>query len=116
MSVVTLDIVDHLGNCDRYIEPDGALNIKKAGAKILWDEGHSVLGLPTDIFCLTDAHCHTLYNSQTVARILNETQFDLVIVDFIANECSLALAASLDVPMVGFWGFSFHGGEVAFTR
>lgn len=91
--MVTLDIVDKLENCGRFIDDSGSLDITKVGAKILWNEGHSVLGLPTDIFCLTDAHCHTLYNSKVVSRLLNETTFDLVIVDFIANECSLAMAA-----------------------
>ena len=60
---------------------------------ILWNDGHSVLGLPTDIFCLTDAHCQTLFNSKVVSRLLNETSFDLVIIDYMANECSIALAA-----------------------
>ena len=60
---------------------------------ILWNDGHSVLGLPTDIFCLTDAHCQTLFNSKVVSRLLNETSFDLVIIDYIGNECSIALAA-----------------------
>ena len=38
-----------------------------------------------------------------------------VIVDLIANECSLALAKSLQIPIVGYWGFSFHGGEVMYS-
>ena len=33
----------------------------------------------------------------------------------ISNECSLALARSLGVPVVGYWGFSFHGGEVMYS-
>ena len=33
----------------------------------------------------------------------------------IANECSLALARSLGVPVAGYWGFSFHGGEAMYT-
>ncbi len=35
--------------------------------------------------------------------------------DAIANECSLALARSLNIPIVAYWGFSFHGGEVMYT-
>ena len=38
-----------------------------------------------------------------------------VIVDLIANECSLALARSLGVPVAAYWGFSFHGGEVMYS-
>lgn len=33
----------------------------------------------------------------------------------ISNECSLALAKTLNIPIVGYWGFSFHGGEVMYT-
>lgn len=35
--------------------------------------------------------------------------------DAIANECSLAFARSLKIPVVAYWGFSFHGGEVMYT-
>ena len=93
VSVITLDIEDHLGNCGRFVNENGSLDINQVGAKILWNEGHSVTGLPTDIFCMTDAHCHTLYNSKIVRRLLNQTVFDLAIVDLIGNECSSALAA-----------------------
>jgi len=115
VTVITLDIVDHLDNCGRYIDQHGTMDISKAGAKILWNEGHSLSGLPLDIFCLTDAHCHTLYNSQIISELLNSTKFDLAIVDLIANECGSALASSLNIPLVGFWGFSFHAGEVTYT-
>ena len=37
-------------------------------------------------------------------------------VDIISNECGLALAAALKLPVVGFWGFSFVGGEVRTAR
>ncbi len=113
--MITLEIEDKKGNCGRFVNAQKSLDINQVGAKILWNYGHSVLGLPTDIFCLTDAHCNTLYNSPAMASLLNQTQFDLVIVDLIANECGLALAKTLGVPLVGFWGFSFHGGEVAYT-
>ena len=69
------------------------MNDLKAGAKILWDNGHSLSGLPYDIFCMTDVHCHTLYNSPIIADLLNKNKFDLAIVDLIANECGSALAS-----------------------
>ena len=93
MTVITLDIVDHLDNCGRYIDQHGTMDISKAGAKILWNDGHSLSGLPLDIFCLTDVHCHTLYNSPIISELLNSTKFDLAIVDLIANECGSALAS-----------------------
>ena len=44
--------------------------------------------------------------------MLRARQFDVALVDIISNECGLALAAALKLPVVGFWGFSFVGGEV----
>lgn len=38
-----------------------------------------------------------------------------VIIDMIANECGLGLIQSLGLPIVGYWGFSFHGGEVMYS-
>ena len=29
-----------------------------------------------------------------------------------ANECGLALARALGLPVVSFWGFGYQGGEV----
>jgi glucuronosyltransferase len=39
----------------------------------------------------------------------------LAIVDLIANECGLALARALGLPVVSFWGFGYQGGEVMYT-
>ena len=115
VTVLTLNITDHLGNCQRYINAEGVLDISTVGAKILWDKGHSVLGLPLDIFCLTDVHCYTLQNHPLLKNVLQTQNFDLAIIDLIGNECSIALAKSLQIPIVGFWGFPFHGGEAAYT-
>ena len=46
---------------------------------------------------------------------LKASKFDLAIVDLIANECSLALARALGLPVATFWGFGFQGGEVMHT-
>jgi hypothetical protein len=115
VTVVSIKIRDRYGNCARYVNENGEIDVGKAGAKILWSEGHVVTGLPFDIYCLTEAHCDTLYNNEYINKMINTSTFDLVIVDLIGNECGLALAKSLNVPIVGFWGFSFHGGEVMYT-
>ena len=39
VSVITLDIIDHLHNCGRYIDENGTMDITRAGAKILWNKG-----------------------------------------------------------------------------
>ena len=53
-----------------------------------------------------------LLSDQHLFEMLRARQFDVALVDIISNECGLALAAALKLPVVGFWGFSFVGGEV----
>ena len=37
------------------------------------------------------------------------------VVDLLGNECGLALAKALNLPVAGFWGFNHNGGEVIHT-
>lgn len=47
---------------------------------------------------------------------MNKFSFYFVaIVDLLANECGLALAKALDLPVAGFWGFNHIGAEVMYT-
>ncbi len=92
VTVVTLNIKDKQGTCGRYVNSKGEVDISKAGAEILWNMGHTVRGLPYDMFCLTDCHCDTLFSNKDLQEAIIESDFDLVIVDLIANECSLAFA------------------------
>ena len=39
----------------------------------------------------------------------------VAIVDLLANECGLALANALKLPIAGFWGFNHIGAEVMYT-
>ena len=59
----------------------------------------------------------TIHRSQlkTLFENLNEELFDVIVVDLIYNECSLALARKLSVPVVGYWAFSFTSGPQVFT-
>ena len=40
---------------------------------------------------------------------LSLKKFDVAVVDLIANECGIALARGLGLPVASFWGFSFQG-------
>ena len=66
-----------------------------------------------DVFSLIDAHCLSLLGDAALLARLTHANFTVALVDLIANECSLALAHRLGLPVVGFWGFSFQGGEVS---
>ena len=57
-----------------------------------------------------------LLSDRQLFEQLRGRRFDVALVDIIANECGLVLAAALRLPVVGFWGFSFVGGEVSSTR
>ncbi|XP_069186025.1 UDP-glucuronosyltransferase 2B1 isoform X2 [Procambarus clarkii] len=91
-----------------YMQPDGTFH---PPTTMLWERPRHVWQIPTDVFGLIDAHCLTLLGDRDLARRLRAANFTLAVVDIIGNECSLALAHALRLPVVGFWGFSFQGGE-----
>ena len=79
---------------------------------IIWNDADAPFSLPTDVYCVTHVHCQMILQDKTLFNQLNSSKFDLAIVDLIANECSLALARALGLPVATFWGFGFQGGEV----
>lgn len=91
-----------------YISKDGSF---QPPTKLLWDTERSILNIPTDVFRIIDAHCSTLLGDPALIEALNNTRFSMAFVDIISNECSLALAKLLNLPVVGYWGFPFQGGE-----
>ncbi|XP_037093340.1 UDP-glucuronosyltransferase 1A8-like [Pollicipes pollicipes] len=78
---------------------------------MLWQRRRRLYRLPTDVFSMTRAHCQDLLGDRQLFETLRRRRFDVALVDIISNECGLALAAALQLPVVGFWGFSFVGGE-----
>ena len=115
VTVLDLKIRDKTGECMRYINPGGEFDLKTMAGQVLFEQGHDLKGIPTDIFCLTKCHCDTLFDDPLLYARLNASKFDVAVVDLIANECGLALAKALDLPVATFWGFSFQGGEVSLT-
>ncbi|XP_018011670.1 UDP-glucuronosyltransferase 2B33 [Hyalella azteca] len=91
-----------------YMRRDGAL---QPPTRLLWHTERSILNVPTDVFGLIDAHCSTLLGDAELISTLNTTGYTVALVDLIANECSLALARLLGLPVVGYWGFPLQGGE-----
>lgn len=62
------------------------------------------------------AHCNHLLGNQSLLKELKEEGFDLAIVDLLYNPCSLSLASHfLQIPVVGYWAFSFVNGEADYT-
>ncbi|XP_059092705.1 UDP-glucosyltransferase 2-like isoform X2 [Tigriopus californicus] len=114
VNILDLALQDPEGTC-AYVNHQGEMEINKEVGQLLWNRGADLTTLPRDLFCLAGVHCQSLFYDPDVIRLFNETRFDLAIVDLIANECGVALAKSVHVPIVTFWGFSFQGGEVALT-
>ena len=83
--------------------------------KVIWNNADSPYELPTDLYCVTHVHCKMVLEDTRLLASLEQQQFDLAIVDLIANECSLVLARLLGLPVVSYWGFGFQGGEAIHT-
>ena len=82
---------------------------------VIWNEADSPYDLPTDLYCVTEVHCRMILQDKTLLTELAREKYDLAIVDLIANECSVALARALGLPVASYWGFGYQGGEVIHT-
>jgi len=84
---------------------------------LLWSRGLSFTSIlkVLNAWRVMDGYCDDLLGDSTLRNGLVSSHFDVALVDLIYNECGLALAASLDLPSVGYWAFSFSSGEQEFT-
>ena len=82
-----------------------------------------IWGLGSDIFWTTQQmigadeilitkFCQLMLDPVLITE-LQEQRYDLAIVDLMFNECGLALAHHLGLPVVGYWAFSFASGVQA---
>ncbi|XP_050724390.1 UDP-glucuronosyltransferase 2A3-like isoform X3 [Eriocheir sinensis] len=83
--------------------------------EVMWSSGTSWSALPVDAFITVSTYCRTLLEDLPLRHHLRQQEFHVAIVDLIYNECSLALAHDLGVPAIGYWAFTFAGGEPQYT-
>lgn len=83
--------------------------------KLMWQRGTSVTAVPFEGFLAVSAYCHHLLSDSNLAAKLNSTTFHLAVVDLLVNECSLALAHSKGLPVVGYWPCTFSGFQPHYT-
>ena len=117
VTVVTLKIDDAGYPCPRYINREGEFDIQNREMNlgpIIWNDADAPFTLPTGVYYMAHVHCKMVLEDRKLFNQLNASQFDLAIVDLIANECSLALARALGLPVAILWGFGFQGGEVMY--
>ncbi|XP_064102909.1 UDP-glucuronosyltransferase 2A3-like [Macrobrachium nipponense] len=82
---------------------------------LMWNKGTHWTALPVDAFLTIDAFCQTLFEAESLRSYLRQRKFDVAIVDLIYNECSLGLAHDLGLATIGYWAFTFAGGEPQYT-
>ena len=75
----------------------------------------SPYNVPTDMYCVTEILCRMLLQERHLQEELASENYDLAIVDLLANECSVSLARGLGLPVASFWGFGHQGCEVMHT-
>ena len=80
------------------------------GSDIFWTTGQMI---GADEILIT-RFCDLMLDQEMISR-LEDDQYDLAIVDLMFNECGLALARHLGLPVVGYWAFSFASGVQEFT-
>ena len=115
VEVIDLPARDPTGQCWNFINSDGEFDLGIAAANMFWEKGSSMKMLPPNVFCIPRTHCDSLFNSKVFADKMNSTKFDVALVDLFTNECGLAYVRSLNIPVAGFWGWSFTSSEVGHT-
>jgi len=85
--------------------------------ELLWSKGLNILTIvkALDAWKVMDGFCEDLLGDENIFENLLKEQFDVAVVDLIYNECGLALATKLSLPLVGYWAFSFSSGQQVFT-
>ncbi|KAK4313431.1 hypothetical protein Pmani_015225 [Petrolisthes manimaculis] len=82
---------------------------------LMWGHGTDWKALPVDAFWTVSAVCDSLLGDRYLRQRLRHQRYRVAVVDLIYNECSLALTHHLGIPSVGYWAFTFAGGEAQYT-
>ncbi|KAF4523516.1 UDP-glycosyltransferase-03 [Ephemera danica] len=82
---------------------------------IMWEQGLNPFGVPLDAFRTITPMCDTLLGDLELRKRLQNEKFDVALVDLFTNECGLALAYHLRVPVVAYWALPLSGGEAVFS-
>jgi glucuronosyltransferase len=61
------------------------------------------------------AFCENIVSNKALLGKLKSMNFDLVVIDITLNECSLAFANQLNIPIVGIWSFRWNTAGALMT-
>ncbi|KAL7640155.1 UNVERIFIED_CONTAM: hypothetical protein RMT77_009569 [Armadillidium vulgare] len=81
----------------------------------MWEQGLNLDLFPIEGFITVSAYCKELLSSDGLIHQLKKQNFKVAVVDLVFNECGLALAHKLGLPIVGFWGFNFASGPAFYS-
>ncbi|KAB7502227.1 UDP-glucuronosyltransferase 1-7 [Armadillidium nasatum] len=81
----------------------------------MWEQGLNLGLFPIEGFITVSAYCKELLSSDGLIHQLKKQNFKVAVVDLVFNECGLALAHKLGLPIVGFWGFNFASGPAFYS-
>lgn len=111
INVITLEIRTR-GEKVPYVLDNGVV---EPPHNLLWSLSGTYRSVPWDIIEPVTFACETLLANDTINIFKQMPLFDLAIVDLLFNECGLALAYHLGLPMAAYWP-TFPGmGETFWT-
>nr|CAD7571088.1 unnamed protein product [Timema californicum] len=82
---------------------------------VLWEHGHLPHKIPPDAFRTMIALCDTLLGDSVLLTRLKRQNIRLAVIDLFTNECGLAFAYQLGIPVVGYWALPLNGGEADYA-
>ncbi|KAB7501666.1 UDP-glucuronosyltransferase 2C1 [Armadillidium nasatum] len=83
--------------------------------KLMWERGLNPSSVLDGGIDTVASSCDTLFQQKELIQELKASNFKVAIVDLLYNECGLALAHYLGLPVVAYWAISFVSGEIQYT-
>ena len=92
----------------RHVTDDGRFHMDFA---FLWTTSRYVWNVPMDAFEFGDCLCRMFLENKALLSFLKEQEFRISIIDMAGNDCGLALAHILDIPVVAHNGGVVNVGQ-----
>lgn len=62
---------------------------------------------------IIEAHCASLLGSPILLQLLRERRYTVAVVDLLGNDCGVALARVLGIPVLGSWEIPLQAPSVS---
>ena len=115
INIVDLKVQDGQGYCSSYLDSEGRVDIGKKVSKVLWQNTGTVGLARPEVFKCAPVVCDSILGDKELFERMEESEFDVALVDMAFNFCGMVFAKALDLPITTFWVPRFSLFETLLT-